>query len=88
MDRVLYPRPAIQGHERKPHHEAWGGPCTFHTPGGCSLKYEARPVQCRELVPGSEEAGCISDLEKRDVALLWRPYAAELEAILARIEAG
>lgn len=86
LHRVLYPRPAIKGYTHNAMHAAWGGPCTFHGPNGCALEYAARPEQCRELVPGSEEAGCHSELTKEAVALMWRPHAAALEEMLARID--
>lgn len=89
LDRVLYPRPAIKGYGGQAHHAAWGGACVFLSSAGCAMSYEDRPEQCRELVPGPQEAGCSLDerLSKQAVALMWRPQAAALEAILARVEA-
>ena len=56
-------------------------------PSGCSLPFESRPFECRDLVPNlmggvtecffkSEPAG------KQGAAWAWRPYQNELEALL------
>lgn len=85
LPRVLLPRPAIVGQEAKPHHAPWrGGPCTFHSEAGCEMKHEARPIQCRELVP-SMTRDCRGGPDKIDLALLWRPFVGELEAMLVRV---
>lgn len=84
IPRVLLPRPAIKGHEGKPRHATWGGgTCTLHGPAGCLLTFERRPVQCRALVPGTQGKDCKGGPSKLDLALAWRPRAADLEEVLA-----
>lgn len=86
LERVLYPRPAIDGHEGVPSHHGYGGQCTFLGAAGCELDYERRPVECRELDPGL--LNCEGTRWKEDFAAAWRPFAAELEDMLTRLTRG
>lgn len=47
----LHLRPAERGHENQPRHNGWGACCTFLTAGGCELRHDDRPMQCRLYIP-------------------------------------
>ena len=70
-------RPAEAGHEGRRRHGSWGGRCALLTDKGCSLTFEARPFQCRDLVPAKvlgnacEQA---SKIDKQALAVAWMPY--------------
>ena len=56
---------------------SWGGECNYLTATGCELTHEARPRQCRGLVPGEPGVrNCIEPgAEKYDFVAAWSGWA-------------
>jgi Fe-S-cluster containining protein len=71
----------------------WGGACALLRADGCSLQYEARPRNCRGLVPAKTdgERDCREDtlagerIEKRDYVATWEPFSGQVAALARRI---
>ena len=64
----------------------WGGPCTFLTPQGCTLKFEQRPLNCRMLKPKETVEGkCTgTDDAKTDAIRAWIPHNELIEKLIER----
>lgn len=68
--------------------KAWSDgrhPCILLTPTGCSLSHDARPSECRGLVPHPEGAmKCESseEFDKRQNAIAWIPYQGIIDEAL------
>jgi len=60
---------------------SWGGTCVFLTESGCQRTFAERPRQCRLMKP-EDSLKCKTD-GKEPYARAWRPYAAELEKLIA-----
>lgn len=73
-ERVYYLRPATKAMQGEVFDPSWGGECNYLTATGCELTYEARPRQCRGLVPG--EPYCIeSGADKYDFVTAWLEWS-------------
>jgi hypothetical protein len=82
LSSVMFIRPATKGKEGTVFDPSWGGECTFLTTSGCSLPREKMPSECKALRPMAHEHGeCPSELDKKSVALAWRPYQSLLQMI-------
>lgn len=80
-----YVRPRVVQSLDKRVDYTWGGVCMNLTPNGCSLDYEKRPMQCRELIP-SEEHGysCTyinSSYTKHGMAKRWKLLSEKIKQI-------
>lgn len=71
----------------------WGGACALLRDDGCSLQYEARPRNCRGIVPAKTDGArdCREDtptgerIEKRDHVATWKPFSDQVEALAYRL---
>jgi Fe-S-cluster containining protein len=84
LERIMWVRPAIIGHEGQLQHGSWGGTCTFLGPQGCSHTFEDRPFQCRDLVPMGQgnQRTCKGTTDKRTMAGVWRRHQSMMQEIL------
>lgn len=63
--------------------------CKLLKDAGCSLPYEQRPKQCRELAPGSVTGEhCKDQFSKQQAAIDWMPYQDLLRSIESSIAIG
>ena len=71
---------------------SWGGTCSFLKEDGCSLKFEDRPLGCRNLRPGKDgEDGdrCTTNYSKYEAYIAWSRYRSIIEEIRdAKIQAS
>jgi Fe-S-cluster containining protein len=85
---MYFVRPRIVNKRHKRIDYTWGGTCFNLTPHGCSLEFNKRPMQCRELVPVVGTFNCRflhSRYTKNGMAKRWLSFSAELFK-LANIE--
>lgn len=88
LSAVMFLRPATKGKEGTVFDPSWGGECTFLTSTGCSLPRHKMPAECKALRPcATLDGDCPSELDKKAVALAWRPYQSLLRMIGDEIEA-
>ena len=76
LTQTSYVRPPVVG-ASKVFDPTWGGACAKHSKEtGCSLKFEDRPYECRNLVPiESMQCKLSGDtLSKEQIIELWLPY--------------
>lgn len=74
LTECYYLRPATIKAPGKVIDASWGGQCCLLTDAGCSLAFENRPRQCRELVPNPECPGrCDEPFSKQDIVASWAP---------------
>lgn len=85
---IYYLRPATKGGVGEVFHPSWGGECNYLEAAGCGLTYEARPRQCRGLVPGEPDVrNCIEPgAEKRDFVAAWEEWSDRVLAMGSAIE--
>ncbi len=84
LDYAYYLRPATIGKEGQLEDASWGGQCTFLRDDGCSI-FDQRPTGCRGLepAPGGDPSKCqVRHGTKRDAAIAWIPFHAEILAAL------
>ena len=53
---------------------SWGGICTFLSLTGCKLSYKARPSNCRDLIPNTDNIKCHMIKTKANRVIEWIPY--------------
>jgi Fe-S-cluster containining protein len=72
---LYYLRPQTKKSVGKIVDGSWEGECVFLTETGCSKSFEARPAQCRALIP-MENHGCHvpAAYKKEKMTLEWLPY--------------
>lgn len=79
-------RPAMKGHEGQLSHAGWSGPCTFFTEGkGCALEHDARPRNCRGLIPMVGASCAEKDVSKVDYVRAWEPYLDLIASVLSEV---
>ena len=80
---IYYLRPATKDGVGEVFHPSWGGACNHLSDAGCGLTYEARPRQCRGLVPGEPGVrDCIEPgADKRDFVAQWEEWSERVEAM-------
>lgn len=85
-DRIIqYPRPATVIEQRADNKDqSRSDDCTYLTPTGCSLAFEARPRMCRELIPDSCFE-CESPWGRREAALAWLHHQDIIQAATAAL---
>lgn len=76
-ERVYYLRPATKDGVGYVFHASWGGTCNHLGDAGCGLTYEARPRQCRGLVPGEPGVRNCTEpgADKRDFVAQWEEWS-------------
>lgn len=75
-------RPAHTRKRGQMRHASWGndGPCALLTEAGCSLAHDARPFDCRGLVPNKDHQKCKPfDEGKKDSAIAWVAHQATIK---------
>ena len=82
----FFVRPAEKGHDKELIHASWGGECAFLSKQGCLLKHDARPTQCRELIPvdstGNDCRMSDEKYSKENAAIAWRPHYERIIKII------
>lgn len=71
-----YVRPAIEG-DRGIEDPAWAGSgsCVFLSGKGCELEHDARPLQCRTLIPSADgKCKAPEGVKHTDTIASWIPY--------------
>lgn len=79
-------RPRVKGNNRLID-ASWGGECSLLTETGCSLKFDDRPVQCRDLEPDISQRHCHGDEKsnKKQLAIKWLWYNDLIEQVIKKL---
>lgn len=83
--RAMYVRPRRKGADiSDPGYPNPKMPCNFLKPHGCEMKHDARPSECRSLVP-DKSGNCKPDMDfyKKTHAIAWIPYRRILSRALS-----
>lgn len=75
----IFIRPATKSGQGKIYHGAWDHEgCVFHAKNKCTLPFDSRPYECKELVPRRDKCFNQKPEEGRHPKLLaidaWKPY--------------
>ena len=71
-DNIYYLRPSTVNGRHRTYDLSWGGPCVFLGENGCKMPFEERPLNCRLLIPNSDEPGnCDFPEEVDEHTKLW-----------------
>ncbi len=84
---VRYIRPAIVGHKGETRHPAWGGTCIlWSSDNGCSLPFNRRPYECRNLIPAAGGRENCHGINKKETVLTWTPFQSQIVAAMEAVE--
>jgi len=84
LGQCYYMRPAHTNADTAVFDGSWGGQCVYLDDHGCSLAFEERPKQCRDLKPREfHGSGCLCDdaADKQNGALAWLDHQEMLSRV-------
>lgn len=90
LDAAYFVRPATWDKRGTLYDPSWGGRCTFLGVKGCELEYDARPRNCRALIPRPGTSCVETDedggrVNKDRYAIAWIPYIGLLLSVAEEV---
>ena len=87
VEDPLFLRPKAKSeHSLQIRNGLWSGECRLLTDEGCSLSFEDRPTQCRELKPSVDRNCIIYGKSKKDLIFEWLPYQELILEFISSLE--